>query len=55
MLPVEAEHAAATESLPMHHQDPFDRLLLAQALNTPLALLTHDAVLAMYSDSVILV
>ena len=32
LLPVEPEHAAAIEGLPAHHQDPFDRLFVAQAL-----------------------
>jgi PIN domain nuclease of toxin-antitoxin system len=31
-LPITLDHAAAVESLPWHHRDPFDRLLLAQAL-----------------------
>lgn len=52
-LAVEAEHAAAVESLPAHHQDPFDRLLVAQALVEPMRLMTHDATLARYSDTVI--
>jgi len=55
MLPVSPEHAAAVESLALHHQDPFDRLLVAQSLTEPLRLLTHDATVARYSDSVILV
>lgn len=55
MLSVSPEHAAAVESLALHHQDPFDRLLVAQSLTEPLRLLTHDATVARYSDSVILV
>jgi len=55
MLPVSPEHAAAVENLPTHHQDPFDRLLVAQSLTEPLRLLTHDATVARYSDTVILV
>ncbi len=53
VLAIEAEHAAAVETLPSHHQDPFDRLLVAQALTEPMRLLTHDAVVAKYSDTVI--
>ena len=52
-LPVEAEHAAAVEELPMHHQDPFDRILVAQALAEPMRLMTHDRFVARYSDSII--
>lgn len=53
-LPVRASHAAAVAGLPMHHADPFDRLLVAQALSEPLRLLTADAALAAYSDLVML-
>lgn len=53
LLPIEAEHAAAVEDLPRHHQDPFDRLLIAQALTEPMRLMTHDPLLALYSDTVI--
>lgn len=55
MLPVSPEHAAAAEALPAHHQDPFDRLLVAQSLAEPLRLLTHDTAVARYSDAVILI
>jgi PIN domain nuclease of toxin-antitoxin system len=41
------------ESLPDHHRDPFDRLLVAQALAEPLRLLTADRQLAEYSDLII--
>ncbi|TVR01530.1 MAG: type II toxin-antitoxin system VapC family toxin [Spirochaetaceae bacterium] len=37
------------------HRDPFDRMLVAQALAEPLRLVTHDEVVARYSDTVILV
>lgn len=53
MLAVEAEHAIAVEGLPAHHQDPFDRMLVAQALLEPMRLMTHDAMVALYSDTVI--
>ena len=55
LLPVTAEHAAATETLPPIHADPFDRMLVAQALTEPLRLVTHDATVARYSDSIMLV
>ena len=41
--------------LDQHHNDPFDRLLVAQAVAEPLKLVTADAVLARYSDLVVLV
>lgn len=52
-LPVEAEHAMAVEGLPAHHQDPFDRILVAQALVEPMRLMTHDPMVARYSDTII--
>ena len=52
-LPVEAEHAVAVEALPPHHHDPFDRILVAQSLVEPMRLLTHDALVACYSDTII--
>ncbi len=54
-LPVEAEHAVAVEELPAHHQDPFDRILVAQALVEPMRLITHDSRVALYSDTFITV
>jgi PIN domain nuclease of toxin-antitoxin system len=53
-LPVRAVHAARVASLPAHHDDPFDRVLVAQALSEPLQLLTADPVVARYSDLVVL-
>jgi PIN domain nuclease of toxin-antitoxin system len=52
-LAVEAEHAVAVEGLPAHHNDPFDRILVAQALIEPMRLMTHDALVARYSDTII--
>ena len=49
------EHAAKVDELPPHHRDPFDRLLVAQALQEPLRLVTADRELAAYSDTVIVV
>jgi len=51
-LPVTAAHGAKVVSLPLHHRDPFDRLLVAQALSTPATLLTADAALTAYSELV---
>jgi PIN domain nuclease of toxin-antitoxin system len=55
ILPVTAEHAALVEGLPGHHGDPFDRMLVAQALAEPMRLMTHDPLVARYSDTTILV
>jgi len=55
LLAIEPEHAAAVEGLPDHHQDPFDRLLVAQAMVEPMRLMTHDTTVARYSDTIIFV
>lgn len=54
-LPVRAAHAAGVATLAPHHNDPFDRLLIAQALAEPLRLVTADQALARYSDVVMVV
>lgn len=55
ILPITGAHAAMVDSLPRHHRDPFDRLLVAQALAEPLRLVTADKALAIYGEIVILV
>ncbi|MCE2910059.1 MAG: type II toxin-antitoxin system VapC family toxin [Burkholderiaceae bacterium] len=55
ILPVQPEHAVAVAALPPIHADPFDRLLVAQALTEPMRLMTHDALIAHYSETVILI
>jgi len=52
-LAVTNRHAAAAGKLPLLHRDPFDRLLIAQAMTEPMRLLTADAQLAVYSELVI--
>jgi PIN domain nuclease of toxin-antitoxin system len=54
-LPVGAAHAAAVAKLAPHRDDPFDCLLIAQALAEPLRLVTADEALARYSDVVMIV
>jgi PIN domain nuclease of toxin-antitoxin system len=54
-LPVRADAAERVEALPLHHRDPFDRLLVAQAMTGPLRLYTADAALTRYSELVMLV
>ena len=54
-LPVLANAAIQVAELPLHHRDPFDRLLVAQAMVGPMRLLTSDAVLAQYSELVTLI
>jgi PIN domain nuclease of toxin-antitoxin system len=52
-LPVLSRHALLVADLPLHHTDPFDRLLIAQAMSEPLHLLTVDPQLKPYSELVI--
>lgn len=52
-LAIEAERASEIEKLAPIHHDPFDRMLVAQALFEPMRLITHDPLLASYSGSII--
>ena len=52
-LAVSSRHAAQAGLLPMHHRDPFDRLLVSQSLCESMSLLTDDRVLAVYGPAVI--
>ena len=54
-LPVLGEHTEQLRHLPPLHRDPFDRLLVAQAISEPMRLLTVDAALQPYSDLVQLI
>ena len=53
VLRVDGAHAAAVEHLPFHHHDPFDRLLIAQALSERLPIITRDRVFKKYGVEVI--
>ena len=52
LLAIRPEHALAVERLVPIHNDPFDRMLVAQALAEPLTLITRDALVASYSDAI---
>ena len=52
-MPVSLDHAAAVESLPWHHRDPFDRMLVAQAQLEHATLVSGDEALAAYGVPVI--
>jgi PIN domain nuclease of toxin-antitoxin system len=51
-LPVTSEHAIAVDNLPPLHKDPFDRILVAQAMVEGITLLTADPVVAQYQGPV---
>ena len=53
ILPVELSHVLALEELPTHHKDPFDRLLIAQAVSEGAILLSKDLIFDQYSVEVI--
>lgn len=55
ILAITDDHAIGVETLPLLHGDPFDRLIVAQALGEPMRLLTHDKAVAAYSDTIIAV
>ena len=48
ILPVGIKHAAAVAQLPFHHRDPFDRMLIAQALCEDLTIIGKDEVFDQY-------
>lgn len=54
-LPITSRHAVQVAKLPVHHRDPFDRMLVAQSLVEPMRLLTHDQTLARYGSLVLVV
>jgi PIN domain nuclease of toxin-antitoxin system len=54
-LPVSGEHAVTLNTLPRHHKDPFDRILVAQARVESLTMLTSDTILGEYGKPVVLV
>ena len=51
LLPVEVRHTAILASMPFHHRDPFDRLIVAQALAESIGVVSVDAMLDAYGVS----
>ena len=52
-LPIRQDHVIRIEALPLHHRDPFDRILVAQAQVESLPLLTADGALTAYDVTVL--
>jgi PIN domain nuclease of toxin-antitoxin system len=48
-LPIEMPHCAEVTKLPFHHRDPFDRMLIAQAMVEEMQLLSRDTLLSAYA------
>lgn len=53
ILPIRLNHIYTLEKLPHHHKDPFDRLLIAQAVHENIPIVSHDSEIAKYSLKVI--
>lgn len=53
LLAITARHAHATGALPLHHRDPFDRLLIAQAQLERCAIVTSDRAIGLYDVPVV--
>lgn len=53
LLPIHTEHIFQLDQLPMHHRDPFDRLIIAQALHEKMMVLSSDEILTQYPIKVI--
>jgi PIN domain nuclease of toxin-antitoxin system len=53
LLPITPDHVLRIESLPDHHRDPFDRVLIAQSMEERLPLVTADRIFSSYSIEVI--
>lgn len=49
LLPISVKHAAVVATLPFHHRDPFDRLLVAQAISEGIPIVSADHALDSYS------
>jgi PIN domain nuclease of toxin-antitoxin system len=49
LLNLTPDHLDVLHSLPYHHNDPFDRILIAQAMNEKMTLITKDAAFAQYA------
>jgi PIN domain nuclease of toxin-antitoxin system len=54
-LPIASDHVVAVDGLPQHYKDPFDRVLVAQAIVEGITLVTSDPTVAKYGGSITLV
>jgi PIN domain nuclease of toxin-antitoxin system len=54
-LPLNSAHARTLAALPRHHNDPFDHMLIAQAITEPMRFITGDMLLQAYSPLVLLI
>jgi PIN domain nuclease of toxin-antitoxin system len=52
-LPITIEHSQKLYQLPLHHNDPFDRIMVAQAISEDLTFMTRDAKIALYDIRIV--
>jgi PIN domain nuclease of toxin-antitoxin system len=52
-LPITIEHSQKLYQLPLHHNDPFDRIMIAQAISEDLTFMTRDAKIALYDIRIV--
>jgi PIN domain nuclease of toxin-antitoxin system len=52
-LPITIEHSQKLYELPLHHNDPFDRIMIAQAISEDLTFMTRDAKIALYDIRIV--
>jgi PIN domain nuclease of toxin-antitoxin system len=53
LLPITLKHVLALDHLPLHHRDPFDRMLIAQAQYEEMTVISHDVQLSQYNVQII--
>ena len=53
MLPITMPYIKRAQTLPFHHRDPFDRMMIAQAMEEGLTIVTRDRIFSAYNVSVL--
>ncbi len=53
-LAITSKHIKFIDQLPLHHKDPFDRLLIAQAVTEKLCLISQDSIMPQYSEVILI-
>jgi PIN domain nuclease of toxin-antitoxin system len=53
LMPISLKHLKVYRELPLHHRDPFDRILVAQAQHEQLTIITHDPAFDGYQDPIL--
>jgi PIN domain nuclease of toxin-antitoxin system len=53
LLPIRPKHIYQTLQLPLHHRDPFDRIIIAQSITDEIAIMTEDNVFSLYTVNLV--